>query len=56
MELKSRKSSDFSQEMKFEINNLETEIKEFESKNEAMAYEKWLKSGVGRVFVKTLEH
>ena len=31
-------------------------IKEFESKKEAMAYEKWLKSGVGRVFVKTLEH
>ena len=38
MELKSRKSSDFSQEMKFEINNLETEIKEFESKLELFRF------------------
>ena len=30
--------------------------KEFETKTEALAYEKWLKSGVGRDFVKTLKH
>jgi putative endonuclease len=30
--------------------------KEFESKKEAMEYEKWLKSGIGRRFVKTLQH
>ena len=30
--------------------------KEFESKQEAMAYEKWLKTGVGREFIKTLAH
>ncbi|MCC6286439.1 MAG: GIY-YIG nuclease family protein [Chitinophagaceae bacterium] len=28
----------------------------FENKLEAMAYEKWLKSGVGRKFVQTLPH
>lgn len=28
--------------------------KEFESKKEAMEYEKWLKSGVGRAFIKTI--
>ena len=31
-------------------------IKEFQSKQEAMAYEKWLKSGIGRDFLKTLPH
>ncbi len=30
--------------------------KEFESKKEAMEYEKWLKSGIGRAFIKTIEH
>ena len=30
--------------------------KEFETKAEAMAYEKWLKSGVGRDFIKSLLH
>lgn len=29
---------------------------EFEVKNSAMEYEKWLKTGVGRDFVKTLPH
>ncbi len=28
--------------------------KEFEIKNEAMEYEKWLKTGMGRDFIKTL--
>ena len=30
--------------------------KEIETKQEAMAYEKWLKTGVGRDFIKTLLH
>jgi len=30
--------------------------KEFNNKTDAMAYEKWLKSGVGRDFIKTLKH
>jgi len=30
--------------------------KEFESKREAMDYEKWLKTGVGRDFIKILPH
>jgi putative endonuclease len=30
--------------------------KEFDSKQEAMAYEKWLKSGAGRDFVKKLPY
>ena len=30
--------------------------KEFESKSEAMKFEKWLKSGTGRNFIKTLKH
>jgi putative endonuclease len=30
--------------------------KEFEIKSEAMQFEKWLKSGVGRDFIKTLKH
>ena len=30
--------------------------KEFSDKKEAMKYEKWLKSGVGRSFIKTLSH
>jgi len=30
--------------------------KEFESKREAMNSEKWLKTGVGRDFIKTLPH
>jgi putative endonuclease len=30
--------------------------KEFELKSEAMAFEKWLKSGAERAFVKTLPH
>ena len=30
--------------------------KEFEIKKEAMEYEKWLKSGVGRAFLKTIQH
>ena len=29
--------------------------KEFDSKIEAMEFEKWLKSGVGRDFIKTLD-
>ena len=30
--------------------------KEFESKAEAMKYEKWVKAGKGREFIKTLKH
>ena len=30
--------------------------KEFENKTEAMAYEKWLKTGAGRNFIKSLSH
>jgi putative endonuclease len=30
--------------------------KEFSEKGDAMRYEKWLKSGVGRMFIKTLPH
>jgi putative endonuclease len=30
--------------------------KEFETKEEAMAYEKWLKTGAGREFIKALPH
>ncbi len=30
--------------------------KDFDDKNEAMKYEKWLKSGVGREFIKSLPH
>ena len=30
--------------------------KEFENKKEAKEYEKWLKSGVGRAFLKTIQH
>jgi putative endonuclease len=30
--------------------------KEFDNKKEAMIYEKWLKSGVGRAFIKKIEH
>ncbi len=30
--------------------------KDFDNKNEAMKYEKWLKSGVGREFIKSLPH
>jgi putative endonuclease len=30
--------------------------KEFFSKTEALQYEKWLKSGVGREFIKALAH
>jgi putative endonuclease len=30
--------------------------KEFPVKTEAMAYEKWLKSGVGREFINSLPH
>jgi predicted GIY-YIG superfamily endonuclease len=30
--------------------------KVFEKKSEAMAYEKWLKTGAGRDFIKTLPH
>ena len=30
--------------------------KEFDSKREAMAYEKWLKTGVGRDFIKSIPH
>jgi putative endonuclease len=30
--------------------------KEFEAKQEAMAYEKWLKTGVGRDYIKKLGH
>jgi putative endonuclease len=31
-------------------------IKEFKTKQEAMIYEKWLKSGAGRDFIKSLPH
>ena len=31
-------------------------VKEFETKVEAMEYEKWLKTGVGRDFIKALPH
>ncbi len=30
--------------------------KEFNDKQEAMAYEKWLKTGAGRDFIKTIPH
>ena len=30
--------------------------KEFGNKNEALSYEKWLKTGIGRDFIKTLQH
>jgi putative endonuclease len=30
--------------------------KEFESKSEAIAHEKWLKTGIGRTFIKKLKH
>jgi putative endonuclease len=30
--------------------------KQFDEKKQAMAYEKWLKTGVGREFIKTLAH
>ncbi|MES1217380.1 MAG: GIY-YIG nuclease family protein [Bacteroidota bacterium] len=30
--------------------------KEFATKGEAMTYEKWIKTGVGRSFIKTLPH
>jgi len=30
--------------------------KEFITKKEAMGYEKWLKTGVGRDFIKTIPH
>ena len=30
--------------------------KDFLDKSEAIGYEKWLKSGVGRDFIQTLEH
>ncbi len=30
--------------------------KEFEVKAEAMKFEKWLKSGAGRDFIKTIQH
>jgi len=30
--------------------------KEFTSKSEALLYEKWLKTGVGREFIKNLPH
>jgi len=30
--------------------------KEFNSKREAMEYEKWLKSGIGRDFIKSIIH
>ena len=30
--------------------------KEFETKLEAMAHERWLKSGVGREFIKSIPH
>jgi putative endonuclease len=31
-------------------------IKEFTTKQEAMQYEKWMKSGAGREFIKSLPH
>lgn len=30
--------------------------KEFENKKEAAAYERWLKSGIGRYFIKSPKH
>ena len=30
--------------------------KEFDSKSDAMKFELWLKSGIGRDFIKTLKH
>ena len=30
--------------------------KDFESRIQAMKHEKWLKSGVGRAFIKTISH
>jgi putative endonuclease len=30
--------------------------KAFDNKNEAMVYEKWLKTGVGRDFIKTIQY
>ena len=30
--------------------------KEFENKKEAILFEKWLKSGAGRDFIKTIQH
>jgi putative endonuclease len=30
--------------------------KEFKNKSEAMAYERWLKTGIGREFIKTIIH
>jgi putative endonuclease len=30
--------------------------KEFDNKKEAISYEKWLKSGIGREFIKTIQH
>jgi putative endonuclease len=30
--------------------------KEFNSKQEAVSHEKWLKTGIGRDFIKTLQH
>jgi putative endonuclease len=30
--------------------------KEFENKMEAMKFEKWLKTGAGRDFIKTIQH
>ena len=31
-------------------------IKTFDNKSETLAYEKWLKTGVGRDFIKTIHH
>ena len=31
-------------------------VNEFETKVEAMEYEKWLKTGIGRYFIKALPH
>ncbi|MBY0477506.1 MAG: GIY-YIG nuclease family protein [Chitinophagaceae bacterium] len=31
-------------------------VKEFDNKQEAAKYEKWMKSGVGRAFIKLLPH
>jgi hypothetical protein len=31
-------------------------MKEFASKANAMSYEKWLKTGAGRDFIKTIPH
>ncbi len=30
--------------------------KAFDAKNDAIKYEKWLKSGAGRTFIKSMEH